>query len=385
MSNPPQPDLAHEFPILERMVFFNHAAVAPLPWRAAEALRQYAGEAAELGATAWPAWAVRMREARRRAAALLGAGEDEVGFAHNTTHGLMCVAHSLPWRAGDNVVTAAGEFPANVHPWRNLAGRGVALRAVGRRAGLRFSADDFAAAIDARTRLVAVSLVQYDSGFRMPIEALAGICRERGVLLCVDAIQGLGALPVSVDALGCDFLVADGHKWLLGPEGAGLLYVPRERLELLGPEMTGWAGRVRPWDYADYEQPLKPTAERFEEGSPNMAGIAALGASLGLLLEVGIADVWRRIEALTALIEEGARRLGFEVASPRAEGERSGIVALGRAGLDVEAAARALGERGVVVVARGGWLRVSPHFYNTPAQVERFLGALAELGRPTQP
>jgi selenocysteine lyase/cysteine desulfurase len=347
--------------------------------RAAEALRGYAGEACRMGGDAWPLWAARLKTARQRVAELLGAGLDEIGFVHNTTHGLLCVANSLPWRPGDNIVTTQGEFPANRYPWSQLAARGVALRAIPPRDGHRFLVDDFIAAMDGRTRLVAVSLVSYASGGRIPAQTLAQACRERGVLLCLDAIQALGAVPLRADDLGCDFLAADGHKWLLGPEGAGLLYVRRERLGLLDETMCGWTARERPWDYGDLAQPLCPAASRFEEGSHNMAGLGALGESLGLFLEIGIEQVWAAIEALTGRLAEGAARRGWRVESPRGDGERSGIVALSRPGVDPAAIAAQLEQRGISVAARHGWLRVSPHFYNTPDQIDALLAALAGI------
>ncbi|MCE5229508.1 aminotransferase class V-fold PLP-dependent enzyme [bacterium] len=371
-------NLAHEFPILEKMNFLNHAAVSPLPRRAGEIIKQYASEAMEQGSDAWPVWWGRIQEARARAARLLGAGEDEIAFCHNTTHGLMCVANSLPWRPGDNIVTAAGEFPANVHPWRNLATRGVAVRTIAERPDRTFSAEDFAAAIDGRTRLIAISLVQYGTGCLMPIEAIAELCKKHGILLCLDGIQAIGAMPANVAEIGCDFMSADGHKWLMGPEGAGVLYVKRERLNILNDSMTGWIGRVRPLDFTDFDQPLAAGAVRFEEGSHNAVSIGALGESMGLINEVGIEEIWRRIEALTARIEEGASRLGFEIVSPRGDGFRSGIIAITKPGLDVDACAKALAERKIYVAARRGWMRLSPHFYNKMEQIEEFLEAIEQ-------
>lgn len=383
-STGPKLDLAREFPVLARINFLNHAAVSPLPRRAAEVVKHYADEATEAGAVAWPLWSARVKQARAHAAQLLGVGDDEIAFSHNTTHGLICIANSLPWRPGDNIVTAAGEFPANVHPWRNLAARGVAVRTIAERLDRSFSTDDIAAAIDSRTRLIAVSLVQYGTGCRMPVEALAELCKKHNVLLCLDAIQATGAMPTRPAELGCDFLSADGHKWLMGPEGAGILYVKRERLGMLDATMTGWLGRVKPSDYTDFDQPLVATAARFEEGSHNAVGISALGESIGLILEVGIEEIWRRIETLTARIEEGARRLGFDIVSPRGVVLRSGIIAITREGLDVDAYAKALAEKKIFVAARRGWLRLSPHFYNTAEQIDEFIEAVGEMPKSNE-
>lgn len=370
---------AEEFPILGEVDFFNHAAVSPLPRRSAVALRVYGEEASRFGCAVWPRWAGRLEKARSAGAKLLGCDGASVGFVPNTTAGLMAVAYSLPWEPGDNVVTASHEFPGNVYPWQNLRSRGVELRRVAEGPDYRYRVEDFAALIDARTRVVAISLVQYSTGYRMLAEALAELCRKRGVLLCLDAIQAVGAMPTRVDDLDCDFLVADGHKWMLGPEGWGLVYVRPECMAMLNDTMGGWLGRQNPADYDDTDQPLATGARRFETGSWNVAGGIALGQSLELFNEVGIGHVWQRIDALTTQLCTGLDALGYQVISPRGEGERSGIVAFTRTGLDAKAAAKELEDKNIFVSARRGWLRAAPHFYQTPAQIERLLEALGAL------
>jgi selenocysteine lyase/cysteine desulfurase len=366
-----------DFPVLDRCNFLNHAAVAPIPRRGAEALRTFAEEAQNEGAVAWPRWARQLKAGREQAAILLAVPADEIGFVHNTTHGLLCIANSLAWRPGDNLVTAAGEFPANVQAWRHLRHLGVEIRRIAERPDSSFAIDDFAAAIDARTRLVAVSLVQYGTGFRMPAEGLADLCRGRGALLCLDAIQAVGALPTRAADLGCDILVADGHKWMLGIEGHGILWMRPQLVEQMNECMTGWVGRVRFWDYDDYEQPPLPSARRFEDGSYNIAAAVALAESLALINETGIETVWSRIEALTARLREGAARIGWSVASPRGDGRRSGIVTLTRDGIDPVETVKALDAQQIHVAARRGRLRVSPHFYNTADQIDALIDALS--------
>jgi selenocysteine lyase/cysteine desulfurase len=371
-------DLESEFPILQNHCFLNHAAVAPLPARSADALRRWAEQAQTEIGHIWPEWADFRRKTRIELARFLGCKSDEVAFAHNTTHGLLCIANSLDWRPGDNVVIAEHEFPANVYPWKNLGVRGVACKVVPEK-DRRFRIEDFEACLDSRTRLVSVSAVQYSTGYRMPLEELAELCRKRGVLFCVDAIQALGAMPIDVGRIACDFLVADGHKWLLAPEGLAVLYVRRERLEELNASMTGWAGRQVPGAYEDLDQPLRPMAMRFEEGSHAMALIAAFGHSLSLLREVGITEVWRRIEGLTDRLSTGLRRLDFKVESPREEGVRSGIVAFSGPWKDPKPWVDWLGARDVYIAGRRGWLRASPHFYNQDGQIDHLLDCLTEL------
>lgn len=356
----------------------NHAGVAPLPARTARALQAWSADAQTKVGGDWPAWARSVPKSRENAAKLLHCSPEEIALVHNTTHGIVIVANSVRFRPGDNVVFADHEFPANVYPWKNLLAKGVGHRIVPER-DRKFTADDFLAVIDGRTRLIAVSLVQYATGFRMPVEKLAEICRERDILLCVDGIQALGCMPVDVGALGCDFYVADGHKWMLSAEGLGVLYVRREAMDQLNDSMTGWIGREHPGDYDNLEQPLVPTAKRFEEGSHAIALTIAFEQSTGLLLEVGADEIWRRIESLTERIAERARELGLDVVSPRGEVERSGIVAVQKTGVNPKRWLPKLQERGVYLAARRDWLRFSPHFYNQPEQIDRVFETLKEL------
>jgi selenocysteine lyase/cysteine desulfurase len=368
--------LRTEFPVTRRWAFFDHAAVAPLPARARDALAAWAADMAEHGAVRCGYWQSRVEETRRRAARLLGADPADVAFVPNTTAGVGLVAEGLPWRAGDNVVTAAEEFPSNLYPWMNLAGRGVEARRVPSR-GSRVELDDLRAVVDGRTRLVSLSFVEYASGFRNDLDAVGGFCRERGVLFFVDAIQGLGVLPLDVSRAPVDFLSADGHKWLLGPEGAGIFYVRRELVERLHPIGVGWNSVLDDSDFANPDFRLKPDAGRWEGGTLNVGGTVALGASLGLLLELGIEAVSARVLALTDHLCERAARAGLTVFSSRRPQDRSGIVSLEPPG-DPAAAVRRCREAGVVINRRAGRLRVSPHCYNTPDELDRLVGLLGD-------
>ena len=213
--------------------------------------------------------------------------------SNSTTHGIGLVAEGFPWNAGDSVVTAAEEYPSNLYPWMNLESRGVGLRLVPTRAG-RVWIDDLIAAVDHSTRMITISHVEFSSGFRNDLDAIGAFCRERGIAFFVDAIQGLGPLEIDVARTPIDFMAADGHKWLLGPEGAGILYVRREWIERLRPIGVGWRSVVGSYNPPAAEFRLKPGADRWEGGTLNMAGLLALGASVGLILEIGPAAVSRR-------------------------------------------------------------------------------------------
>src|SRR5262249_29927553 len=254
-------------------------------------------------------WTQRVEEVHRLAGRLLNADPLDVAFLKNTSEGVGIVAEGFPWQPGDNMVTAAEEYPANIYPWLNLADRGVEVRLVPSR-GSRVEIDDVRAALDGRTRLVSLSMVEFASGFRNDLDSLGSLCRERGIYFFVDAIQGLGVLPLDVRRTPVDFLAADGHKWLLGPEGAGLFYVRRELVEMLHPVGVGWNSVVGSLDFSRIDFRLKPHAGRWESGTLNVGGVSALGASLALLLEIGIPAVAARVLELTDHLCERAGRGG---------------------------------------------------------------------------
>ena len=231
-----------QMPIVRQWAYLDHAAVSPLPGPTREAIVAWAEEAATAGSTVWTGWSQRAEQVRLAAARLIGAEPEEIALAKNTTQGINFVAEGFPWQAGDNVVILADEFPANQYPWLHLAERGVETRRVPTNEGT-VDLDRLAAACDGRTRIVSVSWVGYASGWRNDVDRLVEIAHGCGGLLCLDAIQGLGVFPLNVKHTAVDFLAADGHKWLLGPEGAGVFFLRREHLDRLRPVGLGWRKR----------------------------------------------------------------------------------------------------------------------------------------------
>ncbi len=359
-----------EFPVTKNWAYFDHAAVAPLPRRSADRMRAWAAEQEANGVVNWPDWERKLGAIRGDLARLIGAEPGEIAFVNSTTHGINLVAEGFPFRPGDNLVTAAEEYPSNLYPWMNLADRGVATRMVPSREG-RVWVDDLAAAIDDRTRLLTISQVEFASGFRNDLDALSGLCRDRGVALFVDAIQGLGPLTIDVRRTPIDFLAADGHKWLLGPEGAGFAYVRRDWIDRLRPTGIGWNSVVTSYNSPTPELSLKPTAARWEGGSYNMPGLQTFGASLGLLIELGPEHVSGRILERADAVRERARRAGWEVYGSQRPGDLSGIVALERPGVDGNAVVRLARSRGVAIACRRGRVRISAHVYNDEGDLDR--------------
>jgi cysteine desulfurase/selenocysteine lyase len=366
-------NLDREFPVRKNLVYFNHAAVAPLPRRVAAAITAHNENVRDRGAADWRRWNAAIEATRAKAARFLGAGREEIAFLPNTSWGLNLVARSFPWKEGDNVVTDDMEFPSNAYPWLALEERGIECRLAKNRDG-RITAEDIAAKVDARTRIVAVSWVAFHNGWVYPIEEISKLCRERGILLVLDAIQGLGALPMDVRAAGVDVLSADSHKWLLGPEGCAIFYVSESARERVPSLFAGWWNIKHETGYLDYKLDFYDGARRYEPGTLPTANLAGLAAALDLLTEAGAETVRSRILETCAALQLGLEQRGWKVASPLPL--RSGILSASLPGTDSRIAAKRLEENEIITAPREGAVRFSPHFFNDAAEVSRILTVL---------
>ena len=372
--------LREGFEVTRRLRYFNHAGVSPLPRCCCDGMLEYLTRLSRYGAVDHFRVVARLLgDCRQAGADLLGTRPERIFFVRSTTQGLGIAATGLRVRPGDNVVLVQREFPANIRPWLPLARERVEVRQVPQRAG-RVLLADLAAAVDARTAAISLSFVQFVSGFRVDVGAVADLAHTHDALLVVDAIQGLGAFPLPVERLGVDLVSADAHKWLLGPEGVGLGYCSPRALERIEPTLQGWLSVRRPFDFFDLDQPLRPDAARFEEGAYNLAGLGGMLASLKLLASVGPERVEARILELTDHLCAGLDELGWEVLSPRSDpDEKSGIVLCRPAAdLDLASLVEALLAQRCVVVQRGDGLRISPHIYNTRAELDELLALLAD-------
>lgn len=367
--------LRNEMPVTRRWAYFDHAAVAPISASAQRIMGEWAADVADNGEINEPRWMHRVEEVRHNFGRLLNADPLDIAFIKNTSEGINFVAEGYPWRPGDNVITAVEEYPSNLYPWMNLAPRGVEVRLVAGR-GPRIAVDDIRKRMDARTRLVSLSFVEFSSGYRNDLDAVGTLCRERDVHFFVDAIQGLGVLPLDVQRTPVDFLAADGHKWLLGPQGAGVFYVRRELLDVLHPVSVGWNSVVDCHNFSHIDFRLKPHAGRWESGTLNMPGILGLGASLELLLEMGLGAVTERLMELTDYLCDRAQEIGIDVFSSRWAAEKSGIVSLIVLDRDLQQLKRRCRDAGIIVNHRAGRLRVSPHCYNNQEEIDRLIDLL---------
>lgn len=363
-------------PSSHRWTYLDHAAVAPLPAVAADAMRDWVDDLALNGGTDWSHWRDRVERLRRSAAGLLGADERHIAVIRNTTEGVGLVAEGIGWQPGDNLVVPACEFPSNLYAWQHLAGRGVEIRVLPVDLD-HVDYDAIESACDEHTRLVAISWVGFRTGFRIDPGRMAEIAHQHGAWLFVDAIQGLGAFPLDVEAMGIDALAADGHKWMLGPEGTGVFYIRPSLLDCLRPMGLGWNSVVHAGDFSNTELDLKPHAGRYEGGTYNMAGIAGLEASLGWMDRLGIERIGSKILEITDHLCEKLSAIGGLVSSNRTPEHSSGIVSFEMPGQSPRDLMRTCRHRDVIINCRDGRLRASPHAYSNLDDVDRLIDGLS--------
>jgi len=372
------PRLKEEFPDQGRMVFFDHAAVSPITKRAKVKVQEFLEKNVDPARIDCAEFANQVEQARENCGQLISARPDQVAFIRSTSHGISLIASGLKWKTGDNIVTYNQEFPANIYPWLNLIRKGVEVRMIRDREG-RVLVDDLEKLINSRTRLVAISSVQFTNGYRIDLKALGQLCRKKGVLLLVDAIQSLGIIPFDLKETPVDFLAADGHKWLLSLEGLGILYVNPSVLDQLEMKVVGWNSVVNAREYLNYKLELRPDARRFEEGSYNNISIIGLGASVSLLIETGMDLLFSRALEITQFLAEELVKKGAKIISPREPEARSAILSVVPAQGTLEEIWSKLKERGIICSVRAGAIRLAPHGYNTIADAEKFLNAWKEI------
>jgi cysteine desulfurase / selenocysteine lyase len=360
-----------QFPVTKNLVYLNHAAVGPLCRPAADAMQRLAQDALEFGSVHYQDWMDTYQALRVAAARMINAAPGEIAIVKNTSEGIATVASGIQWRSGDIVVAFEEEFPANFYPWKRLEARGVHVRWLS-----VFDEPDRIDTACRGARMLAVSHVQYLSGYRVNLEAIGEICARHGCFFLVDAIQGLGAFPIDVRAAHIDALAADGHKWLLGPEGCGVLYVRQEVQDEIEPVEFGWTNVAKYYDYASRDMTLRPDAGRYECGTLNTIGCYGLRAAFEFLVDVGIDKTAPAVRSLGDRVWDGVTALGFETLGRRTPETGAGIVSFRKPGVDSRVIVSQLREAGIVTAPRQGWVRCAPHFYIAPDGIERMLAEL---------
>ena len=371
------PELRDLFPVTERYIYFNHAAVSPPPVTTIRAIETQLQDVHENGSTNFRSWLAVKEAARELLANLLGARPEQVAFMRNTSDGLSTVANGLNWRRGDNIVTFSREFPSNIYPWLRIREAfGVEVRMCEERDG-RIDLAELEGLIDQNTRVVAISHVQYASGFRIDLERIGKFVRQRDALFVVDSIQALGVVPTDVEAQYIDVAAGGGHKWLLTPEGVAYLYLSDRARERIQPTLVGWISVPNPDDYLNFEQGWNRGTLAWETGTGPASLLHGFKVSLDLLNGFGARDIANYLEELTDYLCERLRTKNYEVVSSRAPGEKSHIVCIRhRNGLSAMALYAHLTARRIVTAPRGDRLRIAPHIYNTRTEVDEFIKAM---------
>ncbi len=367
----------NNFPHTKRMIYLEHAAIAPLSRPVVNAIQSFLGDRHK-GRVQFDEDMIGMLgEVREKIATLIHAKPEEIALIPNTSTGLNIVAEGLPLQTGDRILVPNVEFPSNVYPYLNLKKKGIVVDFFSPRQG-RVTLPDIRAHIRPQTKLLALSFVQFTNGFRADLEKIGAWCKNHGIWFAVDGIQGVGALPIDVRHMSIDFLAVGGHKWLMAPVGTGFLYIRPEWLHLLDPPFTGWLSVKNPWDLLEYQLDFLDTAQRFEIASQNFLGFRGLLASLNFLLSIGSEIIEERILSLTDYLVKGLERIGATVFSPRENGEKSGIVTFSLLPDNLQLH-RELRKRHIFLSYRLKNLRASPHFYNNFKDLDTLLSTLEEL------
>ena len=365
------------FAATQHFTYLNHAAVGVLPRPTREAVRAFVDAHADGGVMGVFPYELRMEEYRARIASFIGAKPGTIAVLRNTGDGANAIAGGMRWEAGDEVILPDNEFPANAQPWRPLRECGVHLHYI-ETARERLTPDVLRAHIGKRTKVVTVSWVSFADGYRHDLAALSEIAHEHGAILAVDAIQGLGAFPIDVEACGIDALYCGGAKWMLSLQGVSFLYVRPELIDRLHVASPGWRSVAGMWDFLDYDQPYAPDATRFEGGTPNFVGALSLARSIEVMEEAGPERIAQHVLALTGRLTEGLQSAGARIASVRGASESSGIVTFALPGSDPVALGKALQRDGIVTTYRANGVRVAPHGYNTFDEIDALVTSVKQ-------
>ncbi len=365
------------FPITDNFIYLDHSGVGPISIRVKEAVTDFIESSASRSGFAYEKWMEKVEGSRKTCADLVGANIEEIAFVKSTSHGISLVASGIDWQEGDNLLLYKNEFPSNIYPWLNLEKKGVEIRFIKGDKG-EIDLDEIEKLVDSNTKLLSLSSVQYSNGFRSDLEKIGEFCSKNNILFFIDAIQSLGVVPMDVKNYKIDFLSADGHKWMLAPEGTGIFYCSNEKSKLLNPPLLGWKSIVDESNYSEINFELKDNALKFEEGSLNVLGIVALGEAVSLLSEVGISKIMARVQNLGNHIIENANKRGFEIKSPLDLSKRGGNVSFS-GDFDHQKLRDKLQENNIMVNYRAGGMRVSPHFYNNEDEIDRLFLEIDKL------
>lgn len=371
------PKIRRLFPAAEKYTYLNSAAVSPLPTIAVDAVISQLRDVSENGTLHMPEWIKTKKRTRELVADLLKVKSEQIAFLRNTSDGISTIANGLDWAEGENIVTFEREFPSNFYPWRRIRDHfGVEIRSCPEIDG-RMDVEEFLGLIDGNTKVVAISAVQFGSGYRADLERIGKAARAVDALFCVDMIQAFGAMPLDLEAMYVDAACGSSHKWLCSPEGCGIIYLGERAQSRVEPTLIGWISVDEPFNFNDTEQPWKPNALALESGTGNSSLFYGMEQSLKLLGETGIEKIAAHLEELTDFLCELLAGKDYEIVSSRAKDEKSQIVCIKNIkGLESGLIASFLEHEGIIISPRGDRLRIAPHLFNNHGDIEKLVEVL---------
>ncbi len=361
------------FPITSQKIYLNHAAISPLSTRVTDRMEWLIDDRMLGNVDSFQEADAIREQLRRDIARMIHAQPEQIAFIINTSEGFNHLVHGLDWQAGDEILLPDCEFPSNVYPFKNLERFGVLVKLIPTDEG-KISLETIASMITPRTRLLSISYVEFLSGFRNDLKAIGALCKAHDIIFSVDGIQGIGALPIDVREFQIDFLSNGGHKWLMGPMGAGFMYFSPHLFRQLRPAFTGWLAVQNAWDFLEYQLDFLPDARRYEYGTANFMGIVGLSESVRLLLEIGLGNIEKKILALGEHLVNGLEELGLTLVNSRNKKHWAGIYTF--KARRPEDLFEYLKKNRVVCSLRNGLLRISPHFYNTLEEIETVISLI---------
>ncbi|MCX7959645.1 MAG: aminotransferase class V-fold PLP-dependent enzyme [Deltaproteobacteria bacterium] len=369
MAKPDIEDIRKHFPITNNHRFFNHASISPMPFDVADAIKEFNEDIMHHGNMHERRWIRQVEKTREMYARLINAEPEEIAFIKSTSQAISIICKGMKFRKGEKILTADVEFPANIYPWMAMTPKGVEIKFVGAKDG-RIDPRDIEKSIDAKTKIVALSLVEYGSGFRNYVEEIGEICKKKGIFFYLDGIQGIGAIPVDVKKFNVDFMSTAASKWLFGPHGVAILYIRKDIINEIGYEEVSWRSVIEEESRKNFRMDTKAFARKFEGDNANFSGIIGFGAALKFREGIGNNVIYRLLSKNVDLIFEELKRRKYLIFGPVSSSERAGIISVTHPEFSCEELVARLLAENIIVSIRNNHLRISPHFYQTEEEIE---------------
>lgn len=362
-------EIRSHFPITKNHYFFNHASISPMPLDVVNAIKEFNEDIMLHGNMHERRWIRQVEKTREMYARMINAEPEEIAFIKSTSQAISIICKGMKFKKKEKILTADVEFPANIYPWMAMTPKGVEIKFVGAKDG-RVDIKDIEGAIDAKTKIIALSLVEYGSGFRNYVEEVGELCKKRGIFFYLDGIQGVGAIPIDVKKFNVDFMSVAASKWLFGPQGVAILYIRKDIIDEIAYEEVSWRSVIEEESRKQFRVDTCLCARKFEGDNANFAGIIGFGAALKLRETIGHNFIYKNLSKNVDLIFEELKRRHYLIFGPVSKSERAGIIAVNHPEISCEELLRRLLAENIIASIRNNHLRISPHFYQTEDEIE---------------